>query len=294
MIGEYLWKYTRNTGRGTISHTRHKRFFWIHPYTRTLYWSDRDPQSAGRAELRAKSVAIEAVRVVTDDNPMPPGLHRKSLVIVTPGRTLKFTAPTSQRHETWFSALSYLLLRDGQDGAIDDTAALNDDDLRDYNPQGGYSTESSLRPTMRGAASYSSFRSRTTRESSPTRNASSLSNRRPSERERMQGSLSRLGNMFRPASAFGSYSSRNDNSVYGISEDGNSTEDIQQMESQEEELERMENVRACCDGLLLLPPTLNQYSNIPYLGKHDVGTLPRKGGKTKVFRRGQAHSHSHG
>lgn len=103
MIGEYLWKYTRSAGRGTLSHSRHKRFFWVHPYTRTLYWSDRDPTTAGRAELRAKSVAIEAVRVVTDDNPMPPGLHRKSLVIVTPGRSLKFTAPTGQRHETWFN-----------------------------------------------------------------------------------------------------------------------------------------------------------------------------------------------
>ena len=103
MIGEYLWKYTRAAGRGTLSTSRHRRFFWVHPYTRTLYWSDRDPTTAGRAELRAKSVAIEAVRVVTDDNPMPPGLHRKSLVIVTPGRSLKFTAATGQRHETWFN-----------------------------------------------------------------------------------------------------------------------------------------------------------------------------------------------
>ena len=107
MIGEYLWKYTRATGRGTLSTSRHKRFFWVHPYTRTLYWSDRDPTTAGRAELRAKSVAIEAVRVVTDDNPMPPGLHRKSLVIVTPGRSLKFTAATGQRHETWFNVRDY-------------------------------------------------------------------------------------------------------------------------------------------------------------------------------------------
>ncbi|KAA8900557.1 hypothetical protein FN846DRAFT_892067 [Sphaerosporella brunnea] len=257
MIGEYLWKYTRNTGRGTMSHTRHKRFFWIHPYTRTLYWSDRDPQSAGRAELRAKSVAIEAVRVVTDDNPMPPGLHRKSLVIITPGRTLKFTAPTSQRHETWFSALSYLLLRDGQDGIVDDTAPLNDDDMREYAPQGGYSTESSLRPTVRGASSFSSFRSRTTREASPVRNASSLSTRRPADREKTQGSLSRLGNIFRPAAGFGSYSSRNDNSVYGISENGNSEEDIPR--DQEMEIDRMENVRACCDGLFLMFYCLNRY-----------------------------------
>ncbi|KAF8248124.1 hypothetical protein K440DRAFT_650023 [Wilcoxina mikolae CBS 423.85] len=280
MIGEYLWKYTRNTGRGSISHSRHKRFFWIHPYTRTLYWSDRDPQSAGRAELRAKSVAIEAVRVVTDDNVMPPGLHRKSLVIITPGRTLKFTAPTSQRHETWFNALSYLLLRDAQEGALDEPESPNEDDLRDYNPAGGYSAENSLRPIIRGASSLSSFRSRTTRDSSPTRNTSSLSNRRPGERERLQGSLSRLSNIFRPSSGFGTYSSRNDNSVYGISEGSNSADDLQrQIERQEMEIDRMENVRACCDG------------------KHDVGTLSRKGGKQTFRTRGgmnHGHSHSHG
>lgn len=299
MIGEYLWKYTRNTGRGSISHTRHKRFFWIHPYTRTLYWSNRDPQSAGRAELRAKSVAIEAVRVVTDDNVMPPGLHRKSLVIITPGRTLKFTAPTSQRHETWFNALSYLLLRDAQEGALDEPASPGDDDLRDYNPAGGYSAESSLRPVMRGASSLSSFRSRTTRDSSPTRNTSSLSNRRPGERERLQGSLSRLSNIFRPSSGFGTYSSRNDNSVYGISEGSNSADDLQrQIERQEMENDRMENVRACCDGSLLLfhhPPLLIILTCVA--GKHDVGTLSRKGGKQTFRTRGgmnHGHSHSHG
>ena len=279
MIGEYLWKYTRNAGRGSISHTRHKRFFWVHPYTRTLYWSDRDPQSAGRAELRAKSVAIEAVRVVTDDNVQPPGLHRKSLVVVTPGRTLKFTAPTRQRHETWFNALSYLLLRDGQEAATDGPSELTEDDLRDYNPTGTYTTttgttatgtystaEGTVRPAMHGASSLSSFRSRTTRDSSPTRNTSSLSNRRPGERERLQGSLSRLGNIFRPASGFGTYSSRNGDGVYGASDGGNSNENLetqmerQEMEREETEMERMENVRACCDGLaptLALPPFAN-------------------------------------
>jgi len=33
---------------------------------------------------------------------MPPGLHRKSLIVVTPGRDIQFTAPTGQRHETWY------------------------------------------------------------------------------------------------------------------------------------------------------------------------------------------------
>ncbi|KAI9652257.1 MAG: hypothetical protein M1831_007105 [Alyxoria varia] len=114
MIGEFLWKYTRKAGRGEHSEKRHKRFFWIHPYTRTLYWSNGDP-SAGRNELKAKSVSIEAVRVLSDENPMPPGLHPKSIMVVTPGRSIKFTAPTGQRHETWFNALSYLLLRNAPD-----------------------------------------------------------------------------------------------------------------------------------------------------------------------------------
>jgi len=102
MIGEYLWKYTRKAGREEMSSTRHRRFFWCHPYTRTLYWSEIDP--AGSASSKAKSVSIEAVRVVTDNNPMPPGIHRKSIVVITPHRSIKFTAPTSQRHETWFNA----------------------------------------------------------------------------------------------------------------------------------------------------------------------------------------------
>ena len=102
---------TRKAGRGEISDNRHKRFFWIHPYTRTLYWSASDPSRAGRQELKAKSVAIEAVRVVSDTNANPPGLYNKSIVMVTPSRSIKVTAPTQQRHETWFNALSYLLLR---------------------------------------------------------------------------------------------------------------------------------------------------------------------------------------
>lgn len=155
MIGEFLWKYTRKAGRGEMSNNRHRRFFWVHPYTRTLYWSDRDPSTAGRAQMKAKSVAIEAVRVVTDDNPMPPGLHRKSLVVVTPGRSVKFTAQTSQRHETWFNALSYLLLRTGPEGS--DNPNLTAEELAEFNP--AYNNRSSSR-TRGSRISLASFRSR--------------------------------------------------------------------------------------------------------------------------------------
>ncbi|KAL9083937.1 MAG: hypothetical protein Q9159_005492 [Coniocarpon cinnabarinum] len=126
MIGEFLWKYTRKAGRGDgHSQSRHRRFFWIHPYTRTLYWSNQDPSVSGKDELKAKSVAITAVRVVGDDNPIPPGLSNKSIVVVTPGRSIKFTATTARRHEVWFNALSYLLLRSAPERDDDMTQNAN-------------------------------------------------------------------------------------------------------------------------------------------------------------------------
>ncbi len=166
MIGEFLWKYTRKAGRSEMSETRHRRYFWVHPYTKTLYWSDQDPQTAGRTELKAKSVLIESVQVVADDNPMPPGLHRKSLEVVTPGRRIRFTASTGQRHETWFNALQYLLLR----GEEQYSAGGNDitrDDIDEFNVSGaGY--RATLAPSG-SRRSLSSYNSRTTRGSSAQR-----------------------------------------------------------------------------------------------------------------------------
>ncbi|KAI0254640.1 hypothetical protein BJV78DRAFT_934674 [Lactifluus subvellereus] len=113
MIGEFLYKYTRRTiGKGH-GERRHKRFFWVHPYTRTLYWSDADPGSSNVSESSAKSAYIEAVRSVLDPNPLPPGLHQYSVVVSTPFREMKFTAPTRERHDIWLNALQYLLTRPG-------------------------------------------------------------------------------------------------------------------------------------------------------------------------------------
>ena len=55
MIGEFLYKYTRRTiGKGH-GERRHRRFFWVHPYTKTLYWSSADPGSSNVTESMAKS-----------------------------------------------------------------------------------------------------------------------------------------------------------------------------------------------------------------------------------------------
>jgi len=265
MIGEYLWKYTRKAGRGTMSENRHRRYFWVHPYTRTLYWSDHDPSQAGRSELKAKSVPIEAVRVVTDDNPMPPGLHRKSLVIMTPGRDVKFTATTGQRHETWFNALSYLLLRTGDESASDTAEVvqgLTRDDVDEFNPGFGNSNNNN---TRRGPTSLSSYNSRTTRNESPAGHKSARASVHPGQASTSSrpaaGTLSRLSNYWKGSNGqIGSYSSRKGRpggaaagSIYEASEVDDSAEDLRKIiERQDRESDRLEDVRACCDGRLRL------------------------------------------
>ena len=119
MIGEYLWKYTRRAlGKGQ-SGNRHKRFFWIHPYTKTLYWSEEDPGSSVASESKAKSgklesprksqsadqslVYIASVRAIDDLNNSPPGLYNKSIIVATTGREIQFTAPDKDRHDLWMS-----------------------------------------------------------------------------------------------------------------------------------------------------------------------------------------------
>ncbi|KPM35476.1 Anucleate primary sterigmata protein A [Neonectria ditissima] len=274
MIGEYLWKYTRKTGRGEMSENRHRRYFWVHPYTRTLYWSDRDPSTAGRSELKAKSVPIEAVRVVTDDNPMPPGLHRKSLVIISPGRTIKFTCTTGQRHETWFNALSYLLLRTNNDAQsdLDEMGGnITREDVEEFNPQVGPRVTNGT-PSRRVPPSLSSYNSRTTRNESPavgmSMNIPTLTPK-PIRQRPSIGTLSKLSGYWKGSQLSGTFSTRRgrgvsgqDVNIYEASEAHDSAEDLREIiERQDRESARLENVRACCDG------------------KHDVGTLPHLSSK---------------
>ncbi|KAK6424708.1 hypothetical protein LTR81_002739 [Elasticomyces elasticus] len=329
MIGEYLWKYTRKAGRSETSNTRHRRFFWIHPYTRTLYWSEQDPSTAGRNMLKAKIMAIQSVRVITDDNTYPPGLHRKSIVVVTPGREIVFTAPTGQRHETWFNALSYLLLRTEQEKQ-EATDTMNDDDLAEFNP--GFSLRRSIsriagRNGSQSRASLSSYNSQATRRTSSPRKreaAGSLAQRQSRAALRTKNSntpnappalvtegtaeasrtdtmrsrasvsdrFNSLASRFRTSgSQRGSFSTQRGRSsmsmrsrtgdpsdIYDASVISDSAEDLRTViERQEKDADRLENVRACCDG------------------KHDVGSISRhgKGRHSSLTSRFGSHSHSH-
>ena len=53
MIGEFLTKYTRR--RFTCGEKKERKFVWIHPYTKTIYWSDQDPSGASSSGSNTKS-----------------------------------------------------------------------------------------------------------------------------------------------------------------------------------------------------------------------------------------------
>ncbi|CEH14728.1 Pleckstrin homology-like domain [Ceraceosorus bombacis] len=112
MIGNYMHKYVRRgLGRTGLSDKRHQRYFWLHPYTKMLSWTMTDPGGKGVQESTYKSAVIEDIQVVEDNNPSPPGLYHLSIIVKTPARDMKITAPNRERHEMWVSALGYLTSR---------------------------------------------------------------------------------------------------------------------------------------------------------------------------------------
>lgn len=63
-------------------------------------------------KLSCAAVQISNVIDVADHNPPPKGcpdrLCPRSILVLTPNRALKFTAPTLERHHVWLTALSFL------------------------------------------------------------------------------------------------------------------------------------------------------------------------------------------
>ena len=115
------------TGHGT----RHKRWVWLSPYERTIMWDNKQPTSGpallgkkGRkrksllrrwrsSNANASTVAIQSVLDVEDLTPLPKNAElssawKRSILILTPERALKFTATTQERHGLWMTALSFL------------------------------------------------------------------------------------------------------------------------------------------------------------------------------------------
>ncbi|KAI8644992.1 hypothetical protein BD408DRAFT_412470 [Parasitella parasitica] len=112
MIGDWMYKYTRKAVGGGLSENRHQRYFWIHPYTNTLYWSRSGPGGNGNGhEAKAKCALIEDITAVPDYTSNANGLPNVSLLIQTSQRQIKLTAPTVEKHDRWLESISYLIAR---------------------------------------------------------------------------------------------------------------------------------------------------------------------------------------
>ncbi|KAG9005157.1 hypothetical protein FRB90_010545, partial [Tulasnella sp. 427] len=272
MIGEFMYKYTRRVVGKGHGEKRHRRFFWIHPYTKTLYWSSGDPGSAGANESTAKSAYIESVKSVLDPNPLPPGVYQYSIVVATPQREMKFTAPNKERHDIWHTALKYLLDRPS---TIQPDEANGGQPMRPgpsphqrkFSSEGGNMMTSprSVR-SIHSTHSYSitprAMRSQT------QLSVQSSHGKRPGTpaaeylrwHEEDQKSPTRSVRSYRQSGPY-----VDDDDEYEAGEPAGELS----FELNDEGFEAMENVRACCDG------------------EHDLGTLSRRPGSR------QHHHHHH-
>ncbi|KAF8492517.1 hypothetical protein JB92DRAFT_3002848 [Gautieria morchelliformis] len=265
MIGEFLYKYTRRVVGKGHGEKRHRRFFWVHPYTKTLYWSSADPGSSAVSESSAKSAYIDSVRSVLDPNPMPPGLHQYSVVVSTPQREMKITAPTKERHDIWLNALNYLLARPST-GLAHSPQTIRSNVNQAVSPAYG-----SMRlPADEGVhrdvlASPRSARSIGSALSGDSWNITPRAQRSQS-RLSTNGSIGkrsgtpaaeylRLGG---PDSHHTSPGKSDYEYVPGRNDDDDLDFEIHDSIANGEGYEGLENVRACCDG------------------RHDLGTLSRK------------------
>ncbi|KAI5965806.1 uncharacterized protein KGF55_001169 [Candida pseudojiufengensis] len=132
VIGEYLFKYYRKFGSAlsAIASTRHERYFWVHPYSLTLYWTENNPVLSSSTSSKTRAAAILGVESIDDNNPLPTGLYHKSIVVHSTDRSIKITCATRHRHNIWYNALRYLINRNIDELIVDEDENDNDFDRK--------------------------------------------------------------------------------------------------------------------------------------------------------------------
>ncbi|KAG8216903.1 hypothetical protein J3R82DRAFT_7176 [Butyriboletus roseoflavus] len=296
MIGEFLYKYTRRAiGKGH-GEKRHKRFFWVHPYTKTLYWSSADPGSSNVSESSAKSAYIEGVRSVLDPNPMPPGLYQYSVVISTAQREMKITALTKERHDIWLNALKYLLARPHPNVA----APPNENGLAPASPM-SHSVEFTDDDHRHRVDSSP----RSQRSDRSSHNGVSTTPRGKRSRSQMSvgGSLGKrtgtpAAEYLRWAAPESPYSpTRSFEQVLSgnVHDDEDLEFELHGGSQSDDGYEGLENVRACCDGLHTVGPSGHHHHH-PHHEHLDVNgpARPASPAWSLRSRTGSAHSHETG
>ncbi|KAI8351534.1 hypothetical protein BD560DRAFT_409238 [Blakeslea trispora] len=102
MTGEKAYKLSEGHFKWYAASKRQTRFFWIHPYTKTLYWSKCESGLQNNVH-KAKSVHIDAFSVELN----------KSLPVITiysAAQIVKLQCTTMESHDLWVQALRYFVL----------------------------------------------------------------------------------------------------------------------------------------------------------------------------------------
>jgi len=107
MRGEWLYKYAPHFLSAV--ERRHRRFFFINPFNRTIQWTAEEPRRTAGHVAKAKNAFIDEVALMDDHHAHPAGLYYQTIVIRSGHKELKITAPNKVRHRVWCTALGYLL-----------------------------------------------------------------------------------------------------------------------------------------------------------------------------------------
>ena len=127
MRGEWLYKYAPQR-RLLGAERRHKRYFFINPFNRTIHWTSEEPKASAGHVARSKNAFIEQVALMDDYNSNPSGLYYQTIVIRSGHREVKVTAPSKVRHRIWCTALGYLL--QSSDSPVMGVSAASSDGTR--------------------------------------------------------------------------------------------------------------------------------------------------------------------
>lgn len=102
MIGSWFYKFDR------LGRRPHLRFFWIHPYSMTINWGDKEP-SQQSSRVKYKSAYIQSFSLQT--KPLSQAFSRLGVpfVIHTPRRSLKLVPASKEDHTIWLRGLTTLL-----------------------------------------------------------------------------------------------------------------------------------------------------------------------------------------
>ncbi|KAI9300662.1 meiotic cell cortex C-terminal pleckstrin homology-domain-containing protein [Cunninghamella echinulata] len=118
MIGDWLWKYTnynanKNNNKNKESsdgcskkfyekgkgHKKHERYFWLHPYSKILYWSIEKPGN-DMNPYNTKSVLIESFHIIDE--------KKYIIELQTSHRSLKIQYQHETSYQAWVTSFHYL------------------------------------------------------------------------------------------------------------------------------------------------------------------------------------------